>query len=229
MNQSFTCEGNDHVPTWKDILKACVIACVSLGIITGNICSMIVFNNSRSRKLFLKKVRLTMNSLICTDLGMGLFMCPVCIYSALYKCWPYSELFCKIEALILSALFHESTLSLVLIALDRYLSVHHYLKYNSLMTSRKYIIAILTTWFATFSVYSIVIFVGEQFYFDEIGINCEPYYENPYVTLTAIIIFYCFPALIFLYSYGSIFISANRKERIRVYSRHSRHTDNVSM
>ncbi|XP_060606111.1 histamine H2 receptor-like [Ruditapes philippinarum] len=167
-----------------------------------------------------------MNSLICTDLSMGLFMCPFCIYSALYKCWPYSETFCKIEALFLSALFHESTLSLVLIALDRYFSVHHYLKYNSFMTSRKYVIVILATWTVTFGVYSIVIFFGEQFYFDDIGINCEPYYENPNVTLSVIVIFYFIPALLFLYSYGSIFAAANRKETIRVFSRNARHYEN---
>lgn len=229
LNQTFTCAGTNHVPTWKDYVKAGVIVMVAIGIVVGNIFSVVVFNSTKSRRLFMKKVRMTMNSLICTDLGMGLLVCPFCVYSALYHCWPYAETFCRIEALLLSALFHESTLSLVLIALDRYFSVHHYLRYNSFMTSRKYVIAILGTWIATFSVYSVVIFVGDQFYFDEIGINCEPYYVNKNVSISVIVIFYFVPAFLFMYSYGSIFTAANRKENIRVYGRQNRVTDSVSI
>jgi len=221
-NQSFTCEGSDYQPTWKDFIKAGTIAVVSIGIVIGNLFSAVVFNNPKSRKLFLKKIRLTMNSLICTDLSMGLLVCPFCIYSALYRCWPYSETFCKVEALLISALFHESTLSLVLIAMDRYCSVHHYLRYNSIMTSRKYVICILFTWVATFTCYSIIIFGGDQYYFDEIGVNCEPFYVNYKVTLTVITLFYFVPSGLFIYSYGSIFKAANRKETIRVYGRSAR-------
>ena len=183
-----------------------------LGIVAGNIFSALVFNNERGKKMFLKKVRLTMNSLICTDLLMGLLVCPFCVYSALYHCWPFSETFCKFEALFLSALFHESTMSLVIIAVDRYCSVHFYFHYHNFMTSRKYVIVILVTWLLTFCVYGTVIFHSEQFYFDEIGINCEPYYENRNITITVLCLFYILPSLLFLFSYGSIFYTANRKK-----------------
>ena len=221
LEQNFTCNGYTYEPTTKDVVKAIVISFVSMGIICGNIISAIVFNSHTGRRAFLKKVRLTMNSLICTDLCMGLFMCPFCVYSALYHCWPFGISFCKIEALVLSALFHESTLSLVLIALDRYFSVHHYLRYNSFMTSRKYIVAIVTTWVLVFGTYAIVIFAGGQFYFDSIGINCEPYYENRSVTITVIVLFYFLPMVLFVFSYGSIFYTANRKSRIRLSLSHN--------
>ena len=221
LEQNFTCDGYTYEPSTKDIIKATVIAFVTLGIIMGNIISAIVFNSKTGKKAFLKKVRLTMNSLICTDLSMGLFMCPFCIYSALYHCWPFGIAFCKLEALVLSALFHESTLSLVLIALDRYFSVHHYLRYNSFMTSKKYIAAIIGTWVLVFGTYAVFIFAGEQFYFDVIGVNCEPYYENKNVTITVIILFYFVPAFLFIFSYGSIFFTANKKSRIRLSVGHN--------
>ena len=216
LGQNFTCDGGTYEPVLKDKIKAAIVVLLSLGIIIGNVFSVIVFNSRAGKKIFLKKVRLTMNSLICTDLSMGLFMCPFCVYSALYHCWPFGVAVCKVEALVLSALFHESTLSLVLIALDRYFSVHHYLRYNSFMTSRKYIIAIIGTWMFVFGTYSVVIFVREQFYFDAVGINCEPYYENKNVTITVIVLFYFVPAALFIFSYGSIFFTANRKSRIRL-------------
>ena len=221
LEQNFTCDGYTYEPTTKDAIKATVISLVAMGIICGNIISAIVFNSQTGKRAFLKKVRLTMNSLICTDLSMRLFMCPFCVYSALFHCWPFGISFCKIEALVLSALFHESTLSLVLIALDRYFSVHHYLRYNSFMTSRKYIVAIVSTWVLVFSTYAIVIFAGGQFYFDAIGINCEPYYENRNVTITVIVLFYFLPMVLFVFSYGSIFYTANRKSRIRLSLGHN--------
>ena len=216
LGQNFTCDGCIYEPKLRDKIKATIIALVALGIIIGNVFSAIVFNSRIGKKTFLKKVRLTMNSLICTDLSMGLFMCPFCIYSALYHCWPFGIVFCKIEALILAALFHESTLSLVLIALDRYFSVHHYLRYSSFMTSRKYIVAIIVTWVLVFGTYSVVIFAKEQFYFDEIGINCEPYYENKNVTITVVVLFYLVPVVLFIFSYGSIFFTANKRSRLRL-------------
>lgn len=216
LNQTFTCEGNTYKPTGVDIFKTFIIIIIMILIIIGNVCCLVVFNMPRTRKHFMKRVRYTMNSLCCTDLSIGLLMCPSTIYPALYQCWPFGEGFCKIEALLISALFHESTLNMVLIAVDRYFVIHFPLKYNRIMTTRRYLGVICSTWIAVFSVYAIVIFAGEQFYFDRIGINCEPYYENPDVTLSVISIFYFIPAVLFVFCYGSIYRTAVQRKVLTI-------------
>ena len=218
LNQTFTCEGNTHVPTAGDIIKTLIIIIIMILIIIGNVCCLIVFNMPSTRKHFMKRVRYTMNSLCCTDLSVGALMCPSTIYPALYQCWPFGEGFCKVEALLISALFHESTLNMVLIAVDRYFVIHFPIKYNEIMTTKRYLGVILSTWVVVFSVYAIVIFAGEQFYFDRIGINCEPYYKNATVTLTVISIFYFAPALLFLFCYGAIYRIAVQRRVLTVSS-----------
>ncbi|KAK3590056.1 hypothetical protein CHS0354_041084 [Potamilus streckersoni] len=211
LNQNFTCKGYTYVPNGADIAKTITIIVVMVFIIVGNVFCLAVFNGKQSRRYFQKRIRYTMNSLCCTDLAMGALMCPSTLYSGLYHCWPFGESFCKIEALIISALFHESTLNLVLIAADRFFVIHYPFRYNSFMNSRKYMFVILATWIVVFLTYAIVIFAGEQFYFDEIGINCEPYYENSKVTVSVISLFYFLPAALFIFSYVFIYRTATKR------------------
>lgn len=215
LNQNLTCEGNTHVITGGDIVRCIIIIIVMLLIILGNVCCLVVFNHPKTRKLFMKRVRYMMTSLSCTDLSIGLLMCPSTIYPALKHCWPFGEFMCKIEALLISALFHESTLNMVLIAVDRFCIIH-FQKYNTVMTSRRFLFVIIGTWVTVFTAYAIVIFGTEEFYFDEIGINCEPFYLNPSVTLTVLSIFYFLPAIIFVFCYGSIYRTATKRKVLAV-------------
>lgn len=215
LNQSLTCDGNTHVTSGSDILRCIIIITIMVLIIIGNVCCLVIFNSPKSRKQFMKRVRYMMNSLCCTDLCIGLLMCPSTIYPALKHCWPFGEFMCKLEALLISALFHESTLNMVLIAVDRYCIVH-FARYNNMMTSRRFLFVILGTWISVFSCYATVIYVGEEYYFDEIGINCEPYYLNPNVTLSVLSIFYFVPAIIFVFCYGSIYRTATRRKVLTI-------------
>ena len=211
LKQNLTCVDNTYEPTSVDKFKCAIIIIIMTFIIFGNVCCLVVFNHPKSRKHFMKRVRYMMNSLCCTDLCIGLLVCPSTIYPALYHCWPPGETFCKIEALLLSALFHESTLNMVLIAVDRYCIVH-VSSYNNVMTSRRFLFVILGTWLTVFSCYSVVIFGWDQYYFDVIGINCEPFYENADVTISVISIFYFVPAAIFVFCYASIYKTATKRK-----------------
>lgn len=210
LNQSLTCDGNDHTPTGGDIAKCFVISVIMTLIIVGNICCLVVFNSAKSKRNFTNRLRYMMNSLCLTDLSIGLLMCPSTLYPAVWRCWPFGEFMCKLEALLISALFHESTLNMVLIAIDRYCIVH-FQRYNTVMTSRRFLYVIMSTWVMVFSCYAVVIFGLDQFYFDEVGVNCEPFYINPDVTLSVLSIFYFLPALIFLFCYISIYRTATKR------------------
>lgn len=214
-NQTFTCDGNTYVTQPGDVVKCVIIIIIMILIIVGNTCSLVVFNSKQTRKLFMKRARYIMTSLCVTDLSIGLLMCPSTIYPALVHCWPSGEVMCKIEALLISALFHESTLNMVLVAIDRYCVIHHP-GYNLKMTSRRFLFVILATWVVVFTTYAIVIFAGEQFYYDEIGINCEPIYTNPHVSISVISIFYFVPAAVFLFCYGAIYRKATMQKVLTI-------------
>ncbi|WAR21863.1 HRH2-like protein [Mya arenaria] len=215
LKQNMTCKGNLHEPTGPDKLKCFIIVVVMTLIIVGNVCCIVVFNHPRSKRFFMKRVRYMMTSLSCSDLGFGLLVCPSTIYSSLYHCWPFGDVFCRIEALLISALFHQSTLNMVLIAVDRYCIVH-LRRYNSYMSSERFLKLIISTWIVVFTCYSIVIFAGGQYYFDEFGINCEPFYKNEKVTLSVISIFYFLPSLIFLFCYMSIYRTACKRKVLTI-------------
>lgn len=217
LNQSLTCEGNTYVTTSADIVRCFVIIVIMILIIIGNVCCLVVFNSKDSRRHFMKRVRYMMNSLCCTDLSIGLLMCPSTIYPALTHCWPFGETFCKIEALLISALFHESTLNMVLIAIDRYCIVH-FRGYHLAMTSRRFLFFIFGTWVFVFMTYAIVIFASEQFYYDVIGVNCEPFYKEKDVTLSVLSIFYFLPAVIFILCYGAIYRTATKRKVLSISS-----------
>ncbi|XP_045189006.1 trace amine-associated receptor 1-like [Mercenaria mercenaria] len=217
LNQTLTCTGNTHTITGGDVLRCIIIIIIMTCIITGNVCCLVVFNSPKTRRQFMKRVRYMMNSLCCTDLSIGLLMCPSTIYPALKHCWPFGVFMCKVEALLISALFHESTLNMVLIAIDRYCIIH-FSRYNTIMTSKRFISVIVGTWVTVFTCYAIVIFGTDQFYFDEIGINCEPFYLEPKVTLTVLSIFYFVPAIIFVFCYGSIYRTATKRKVLTISS-----------
>lgn len=61
------------------------------------------------------------------------------------------------QAFMLSALFHESTLSLTLIAVDRYMAVSHPLRYQTFVSKRMVIGLIITSWILCFLVYGIIV------------------------------------------------------------------------
>ncbi|WAR21868.1 GPR21-like protein [Mya arenaria] len=215
LRQNMTCTGNLHESTGPDKFKCFIIVVVMTLIIVGNVCCIVVFNHPLSKRFFMKRVRYMMTSLSCSDLGIGLLVCPSSIYPSLYHCWPFGDVFCRIEALLISALFHESSLNMVLIAVDRYCIVH--LRwYNSYMSSERFLKLIISTWIVVFTCYSFVIFAGGQYYYDEFGINCEPFYENEKVTLSVISIFYFLPAFLFVFSYMSIYRTACKRKMLTI-------------
>ncbi|XP_060581912.1 trace amine-associated receptor 1-like [Ruditapes philippinarum] len=215
LNQSLTYEGNTHVITVGDVLRCIVIIIIMLLIIVGNVGCLVVFNSPKTKKQFIKRVRYMMNSLCCTDLSMGLLMCPSTIYPALKHCWPFGVFMCKFEALLISALFHESTLNMVLIAIDR-CCIIHCSRYNNIMTSKRFLFVIIGTWVTVFTCYAVVIFGTDEFYYDNIGINCKLFCREPKVTLTVLSIFYFVPAVIFVVCYGSIYRTATQRKVLTV-------------
>ncbi|PVD30787.1 hypothetical protein C0Q70_10062 [Pomacea canaliculata] len=139
-----------------------------------------------------------MTSLACTDCSMGVFVTSLSAYPAIHGCWPFGDSICMWQAFMLSALFHESTLSLTLIAVDRYMAVSHPLRYQTFVSKRMVIGLIITSWILCFLVYGIIVIGFGQclYYYDMVAMNCEPEYSNSEMTTSVLVIFYLFPTVL---------------------------------
>ena len=220
--QQYECSSNEsasawYQPTLTDCLRAFCIGSIGLAILIGNIISITVFNTKPYSKIFDQRPRSFLTSLACTDLCIGVVFVPFCIYPALYHCWPLGQTFCQIQALFIGALFHESTLSLVCVAVDRFIYIQFPLQYDVYFTVSLCQKLIIGTWFTSFLFYGVVIFVFNQFYYDDIGVTCEPYYENDGIIIGVVAVFYVPPLVTMLVIYGQIYrISYLHSRRIDV-------------
>ncbi|XP_041369733.1 histamine H2 receptor-like [Gigantopelta aegis] len=216
LNDDQLCENNPkRHPDFVDIIKTIIVTTMCFLVIGGNILCLIVLSSRRTRGFILDTTRILMTSLACTDCGMGLLVLPLCVYPALFHCWPFGDPICRMQALFISSLFHESTLSLVLIAVDRYISIFHPLRYPVIVTRNNVIITVVLTWFICFIVYGTVVLGFGQYYYDDVGINCEPYYQNTTVTATVMCLFYFPSAIIIVVCYLQIFrVAIEQRARI---------------
>ncbi|XP_071089567.1 beta-3 adrenergic receptor-like [Haliotis cracherodii] len=213
LDERLFCDDKNSTTTTTDsVSKSIVVTLISAAIIGGNVICLIVLNSRCTRGYFMESARMLMTSLACTDCTMGLTVTALCIYPALYNCWPYGKTVCKLQALFISSLFHESTLSLTLVAVDRYISIFHPLRYRLLVTRHKVIAAIVVSWMICFTVYGTTVFGFDQFYYDDIGINCEPFYQNPSITASVMSLFYFIPAVIMLVCYLRILTVATQQK-----------------
>lgn len=129
--------GEDEGPGLTDILKATWICIVSVTIVVCNLLMIAVLNSKHhTRYLRARAPRYLMTSLACSDLAIGLFVTPFAVYPTLYHSWPYGRTFCAVQALVLPALFHQSTLSLLCVAIDRYVCIVHALRYHNIVTTK---------------------------------------------------------------------------------------------
>lgn len=135
-NSSHTAEEFTE-PGPLEIVKVIWICTATIAIVFCNILMISVLNSKHhTRYLRAKAPRYLMTSLACSDLAIGILVTPFTVYPTLYHSWPYGNLFCAVQALLLPALFHQSTLSLLCVAIDRYICIVYALKYHSIVTKK---------------------------------------------------------------------------------------------
>lgn len=83
--------------TAGDVAQASIVLLLSLGILVANILVIVVINSRRYSKHIHSQPRYLLTSLASNDLAIGLMVTPFGFLPALYRCWPYGELFCQIQ------------------------------------------------------------------------------------------------------------------------------------
>ncbi|XP_038055018.1 beta-4C adrenergic receptor-like [Patiria miniata] len=87
-----------------------------------------------------------LRSMTAADLGVGIFVAFPMIPSVIYGGWPFGDALCGMQSFLLPFCVTGSLLSLLLLSVDRYISVVYALRYHSLLTLKRARIMACAAW-----------------------------------------------------------------------------------
>ena len=202
----------------KTDLEQIEVLSVSLIVTFSFMCLLIVAVNGlvifliRKKKLLRTITNMFLTSLALSDLMSGLLGIPllvICLVKDVIKVCVTSAIFFRFTAI-------SSVCHVLLIACDRYIFIVHYMKYHSLATKRRAIVAIISVWMLSLA--SSLIQLSWYIFH---GIALTEYEDvtedhNKRYSLVCIVLFFTVPLITMCYIYGSIFyISFKRIKRDR--------------
>ena len=183
------------------------------GIFIGIIILVIVFGNCMVVVAVIKDRHLKQAvqnrfilSLAVADMLLGALIMPLSLHLEILHYWALGPVLCDIWLAIDVFLCTASTLSLVVVSLDRYWSVTKALEYPQLRTSRKVNISIAGIWL-TSALVSLPPLAGWKT--QDAPLQCNLSDELGYIIYSLTISFYI-PLIIILIAYGRIFLVARR-------------------
>ncbi|CAH2084843.1 unnamed protein product [Euphydryas editha] len=193
-------------PATEDILKAFFIFALSMAIVFCNLVLICVLNNRRYIKYIDNQPRYLLTSLALNDLLTGILIAPVALLPALYKCWPYGEIFCQIQALLRGAVSQQSAVILVCMAIDRYLYLLHPNTYHKHSSKKGCVLIISITWILSVSLFAIMVLPRTGYYFNSTGLMaCDVFHSRIAFRILACCAYYFPTTMALMYCYGSGF------------------------
>ncbi|XP_044834859.1 galanin receptor type 1-like [Mauremys mutica] len=133
----------------------------------GNIMSIKVLTRKRSSRMpSLSATRSLLINLAICDLMVVCVCMPITVGNLIYKAWVYGDFLCRAVPFIQAVSVSASVLSLTVISVNRYYSVHNPLNARSFFTQRKILSAILVVWVLSSGICMPLIFMNKR---DEIG------------------------------------------------------------
>ncbi|KPJ06747.1 Beta-2 adrenergic receptor [Papilio machaon] len=198
------------LPAPADILKALFIFTLSMGIVFANLVLICVLNNRRYIKYIDNQPRYLLTSLALNDLFTGILIAPVALLPALYKCWPYGEIFCQIQAifqaLLRGAVSQQSAVILVCMAIDRYLYLLHPNTYQKHSSKKGCVLVISVTWILSVSLFAIMVLPRSGYYFNSTGLMaCDVFHSRVAFRILSCCAYYFPTTMALMYCYGSGF------------------------
>lgn len=192
--------------TVGDVTQAALVLLLSIGILVANVLVIIVINSRRYSKYIHSQPRYLLTSLASNDLAIGLMVTPFGFLPALYRCWPYGELFCQIQALLRGALCQQSAVILICMAIDRYMCMLHPVSYHK-RSSKKGCVAIISlTWITSLTLFAVMVLPRGGYYFNPTGLlACDPFFTRASLRILSSCSFYFPTTMILMYCYGSAF------------------------
>ncbi|CAB3254676.1 unnamed protein product [Arctia plantaginis] len=150
--------------------------------------------------------RYLLTSLALNDLFTGILIAPVALLPALYKCWPYGEIFCQIQALLRGAVSQQSAIILVCMAIDRYLYLLHPATYHKHSSKKGCVLVISVTWILSVSLFAIMVLPRSGYYFNSTGLMaCDVFHSRVAFRILSCCAYYFPTTMALMYCYGSGF------------------------
>lgn len=135
--------------------------------LAGNVMSLRMLTRKRNRRVSsLNATRSLLINLAVCDLMVVCICMPITVGNLIYKAWVYGDFLCRTVPFIQAVSVSASVLSLTVISLNRYYSVHNPLKARSFFTRRKILSTILVVWMLSSGICMPLIFMNKR---DEIG------------------------------------------------------------
>lgn len=191
-------------PFIPSVLAGIFISVIILVIVFGNCMVVVAVTKDRHLKQALQNRFIL--SLAVADMLLGSLIMPLSLHLEILKYWALGTLLCDIWLAIDVFLCTASTLSLVVVSLDRYWSVTKALEYPQLRTARKVNISIAGIWL-TSALVSLPPLAGWKS--PDTHQQCNLSDELGYIIYSLTISFYI-PLVIILIAYGRIFLVARR-------------------
>uniref|UniRef100_A0A6J0VFC4 QRFP-like peptide receptor n=1 Tax=Pogona vitticeps TaxID=103695 RepID=A0A6J0VFC4_9SAUR len=134
----------------------------------GNVMSLRMLTRKRSSRMpRLSATRSLLINLAICDLMVVCICMPITAGNLIYKAWVYGDFLCRAVPFIQAVSVSASVLSLTVISLNRYYSVHNPLNARSFFTRRKIWSTILVVWVLSSGICTPLIFMNKM---DEIGV-----------------------------------------------------------
>ncbi|XP_050678952.1 trace amine-associated receptor 1 [Leptidea sinapis] len=193
-------------PATSDIIKAFCIFTLAMAIVFCNLVLICVLNNRRYIKYIDNQPRYLLTSLALNDLFTGILIAPVAFLPALYKCWPYGEIFCQIQALLRGAVSQQSAVILVCMAIDRYLYLLHPTTYHKHSSKKGCVLVISITWILSVSLFAMMVLPKSGYYFNATGLMaCDVFHSRVAFRILSCCAYYFPTTMALMYCYGSGF------------------------
>ena len=211
-------ERNSALKTLRIGLTAFTVLCIFLGSIAGNLFVCLVFFKRPS--LLTISNRFILNLTFCNILNT-LFVMPFVFVTTVTGDWIFKEIWCQSTGFLMNLIFAASTLTLVVISIDRYCAVITPLHYNMRITMQRATLMIIGVWFLA-TVSALPPLMGwNHFEYQPEKYSCtvlwrSPHYTDRTYTLFLSLICFVMPLLVMLWAYAVIFRAAkDNSERTR--------------
>ncbi|KAJ8251132.1 hypothetical protein GJAV_G00217640 [Gymnothorax javanicus] len=129
----------------------------------GNIMSIRVLTGRRSKRLRgVSTTRSLLINLAVCDLMVVCICMPITLGYKIYKAWVYGDFLCRVVPFTQAMSVSASVLSLTVISVNRYYSVHSPLNARSFFTRKKILWTIMVVWILSSGISSPLIFMNQR-------------------------------------------------------------------
>ncbi|KAI4001179.1 G protein-coupled receptor 101 [Homo sapiens] len=213
-NSSHTCMPLSKMPISlaHGIIRSTVLVIFLAASFVGNIVLALVLQ--RKPQLLQVTNRFIFNLLV-TDLLQISLVAPWVVATSVPLFWPLNSHFCTALVSLTHLFAFASVNTIVLVSVDRYLSIIHPLSYPSKMTQRRGYLLLYGTWIVAILQSTPPLYGWGQAAFDERNALCSMIWgASPSYTILSVVSFIVIPLIVMIACYSVVFCAARRQHAL---------------